>query len=182
MVSRKKFTNIVSKTVHNTNVLGTLWHQLRQTGPDPNLTKHLSQDLRKVIELMMLNDFERRPTVKQLLKLPAVKKAKAQRMRQLEINQWVQHFQSIAGSVIWPIVALFWTFIAYLLVPYEAIKTRVRRVYFDSRMNTPVQINGGFVAPYPPPRSNAKSNGVSFSSDGKFNFLKKNLHDFRILK
>ena len=37
-------------------ILGTLWHQLRQTGPDPNLTRHLSQDLRQVIQLMMLND------------------------------------------------------------------------------------------------------------------------------
>ena len=39
---------------------GQLWHQLRQTGPDPQLTKHLSQDLRQVVQLMMGNDHERR--------------------------------------------------------------------------------------------------------------------------
>ena len=186
-------------------ILGTLWHQLRQTGPDPNLTRHLSQDLRQVIQLMMLNDgnlqkylhllllfyshFEksisfgeflnktllfldqRRPNVKQLLELGPVKKAKNARARQLWINQCVQSVQSTCASILWPIVTLFWALIAYLFVPYEALKTQLRRIYFDSRMSTPIQqVNGGFVAPYP--KVNGKSTGVSFSSDGKFIFFK----------
>ena len=150
---------------------GTLWHQLRQTGPDPNLTKHLSPELRQVIQLMMLNDYERRPTVKQLLDLPAVKKAMANRVRYLMMSHCMNCIQSTIGSVVWPMVALFWSLIAYLLVPYEAIKSRCRRLYFDSRMNTPVHFNGGFAAPYPP-KSKARSTGVSFSSDGTFFLIK----------
>ena len=151
-------------------ILGTLWHQLRQTGPDPNLTRHLSQDLRRVIELMMLNDHERRPNVRQLLELGPVKKAKNARSRQLWINQCVQSVQSTCASILWPIVTLFWALIAYLFVPYEVMKTRLRRIYFDSRMSTPIQqVNGGFVAPYP--KVNGKSTGVSFSSDGKKTFI-----------
>ena len=185
-------------------ILGTLWHQLRQTGPDPNLTRHLSQDLRQVIQLMMLNDgnlqkylhllllvyshFEksisfgeflnktllfpdqRRPNVKQLLELGPVKKAKNARARQLWINQSVQSVQSTCTSILWPIVTLFWALIAYLFIPYEIMKTRLRRFYFDSRMSTPIQqVNGGFVAPYP--KVNGKSTGVSFSSDGKKTFI-----------
>ena len=185
-------------------ILGTLWHQLRQTGPDPNLTRHLSQDLRQVIQLMMLNDgnlqkypkllllayirFEksisfgeflnktllfpdqRRPNVKQLLELGPVKKAKNARARQLWINQCVQSVQSTCTSILWPIVTLFWALIAYLFIPYEIMKTRLRRFYFDSRMSTPIQqVNGGFVAPYP--KVNGKSTGVSFSSDGKKTFI-----------
>ena len=69
---------------------GHLWHQLRQTGPDPQLTKHLSQDLRSVIQLMMGNDHERRPNVKQVLNIPAVKKTKSARMRKLGLQQFLQ--------------------------------------------------------------------------------------------
>ena len=156
---------------------GTLWHQLRQTGPDPNLTKHLSPELRQVIQLMMLNDYERRPTVKQLLDLPAVKKAMANRVRYLMMSHCMNCIQSTIGSVVWPMVALFWSLIAYLLVPYEAIKSRCRRLYFDSRMNTPVHFNGGFAAPYPP-KSKARSTGVSFSSDGTFFYEKMLSRDF----
>jgi len=68
---------------------GALWHALRETGPDPTLTKHLSADLRRLIQLMMGPDPGRRPTVNQLLELPAICKARAARNRQLAFRQAV---------------------------------------------------------------------------------------------
>ena len=86
---------------------GELWHKLRNTGPDPGLTKKLSHgmggqttfpshfmhiplltdphsiDLRRVIQLMMGRDYERRPTVNQVLEIPSVRKAKKRRSRQI---------------------------------------------------------------------------------------------------
>lgn len=147
---------------------GQLWHQLRCTGPDPQLTKHLSQDLRLVIQLMMGNDHERRPTVAQLLKLPAVKKAKKSRARQLWMKQTVQSCSHTLATFFWPLAALFWWLIVHLfLQPFDCLKKRIVNAYQDSRMTTPVQSGqNGFAAPYPPKIRSAKSNGVSFSSDG----------------
>ena len=54
---------------------GQLWHDLRCRGPDPSLTAHLAPELRRVIQLMMSRDPERRPGVKQLLELPSVRRA-----------------------------------------------------------------------------------------------------------
>ena len=68
---------------------GTLWHKLRDEGPNPSLTAKLSNDLRRVIQLMMTKHQDRRPTVKQLLALPSVKRALATRQRQLLFNQIV---------------------------------------------------------------------------------------------
>jgi membrane-associated tyrosine/threonine-specific cdc2-inhibitory kinase len=68
---------------------GPLWHALRENGPDPTLTGHLSVDLRRIIQLMMGRNFHRRPTVDQLLALPAVRKARAARSRQLALQQAV---------------------------------------------------------------------------------------------
>ena len=68
---------------------GTLWHKLRDEGPNPSLTAKLSNDLRRVIQLMMTKHQDRRPTVKQLLALPSVKRALAIRQRQLLFNQIV---------------------------------------------------------------------------------------------
>jgi len=62
---------------------GLLWNDLRDRGPDPRLTLHLSPELRRVIQLMMTNDPERRPGVNQILELPSV--AKAVRWREWEI-------------------------------------------------------------------------------------------------
>ena len=149
---------------------GLLWHQLRQTGPDPQLTKHLSQDLRSVIQHMMLNDHERRPTVEQVLKIPAVKKHKTARMRKLAFHQFLQSLKSTFGAYLWPIVAFL--FMLYQMVisgPIEALKCKIQRCYDDSKMHTPVLTsnqNGGFLAPYPPSGPNgSKSYGVSFSSE-----------------
>ena len=149
---------------------GLLWHQLRQTGPDPQLTKHLSQDLRSVIQHMMLNDHERRPTVEQVLKIPAVKKHKTARMRKLAFHQFLQSLKSTFGAYLWPIVAFL--IMLYQMVisgPIEALKCKIQRCYDDSKMHTPVLTsnqNGGFLAPYPPSGPNgSKSYGVSFSSE-----------------
>ncbi len=69
---------------------GHLWHSLRQTGPDPALTARLSPDLRRVIQLMMGRDPHRRPTVGQLLELPAVKKAHRKRTAELFVKDAVR--------------------------------------------------------------------------------------------
>jgi len=144
---------------------GQLWHQLRQTGPDPQLTKHLSQDLRLVVQLMMGNDHERRPTVKQLLELPAVKKAKDRRARELYLKHTVQSVKSSVESALWPLLMVVWMLITKLtLEPFDYVRKKIERCYHDSRVATPVQSSDGFLVPYPPKKC-AKSNGVSFSSD-----------------
>ena len=51
---------------------GRLWEELRDRGPDPSLTKHLTPELRLLVSLMMTPDLDRRPSVKQLLELPSV--------------------------------------------------------------------------------------------------------------
>ena len=66
---------------------GQLWHNLRSRGPDPSLTMDLQPELRRVIQLMMTRDPERRPGVKQLLELPCVKDAVRRRSWQLLISR-----------------------------------------------------------------------------------------------
>merc|ERR1719394_2005981 len=66
---------------------GPLWHNLREKGPDPSLTLHLQPELRRVIQLMMSRDPDRRPGVKQLLELPSVQKAVKNRSWQLWISR-----------------------------------------------------------------------------------------------
>ncbi len=68
---------------------GRLWHRLRESGPDPQITARLSPDLCRIIQLMMGKDHNRRPTVGQLLQLPAVKSARASRTRQLYFTSLV---------------------------------------------------------------------------------------------
>ena len=48
---------------------GQLWQELRNKGPDPRVTQHLTPELRRVIQLMMTQDPQRRPGVRQLLEL-----------------------------------------------------------------------------------------------------------------
>ena len=48
---------------------GHLWHDLRSRGPDPALTLAMSAELRRVVELMMIADPDRRPTVRQVGRL-----------------------------------------------------------------------------------------------------------------
>ena len=122
----------------------------------------------------MGNDHERRPTVKQLLQLPSVQKAKTRRLRELTIRHYLQSLKATFEMVIWPLFVMLGVFLSFVFVkPFKWAKIKIQRCLHDSRMNTPVQQqlksdgNGGFLVPFPPKRS-AKSNGVSFSSDGKF--------------
>ncbi len=117
---------------------GELWHQLRQTGPDPGITKGLSQDLKRVIQLMMADDHERRPTVKQLLNLSVVKKARQRRERMLGIRSVIRPVkQTLTNYIFRPIWLFFATLFAYILMPLVAVKTRAKRLLDDSRMQTP---------------------------------------------
>ena len=64
-----------------------------------------------------------------------------------------------------------WMLITKLtLEPFDYVRKKIERCYHDSRMATPVQSSNGFLVPYPPKKS-AKSNGVSFSSDGIYNLF-----------
>ena len=61
-----------------------------------------------------------------------------------------------------------WMLITKLtLEPFDYVRKKIERCYHDSRMATPVQSSNGFLVPYPPKKC-AKSNGVSFSSDGMY--------------
>ena len=96
---------------------GQLWHDLRTRGPDPALTKHLTPELRRVMQLMMSRDPGRRPGVKQLLELPSVRRAVRRRARQLMIQRgrdlclWLlmalvpvlSFFLALASSVLQPL-------------------------------------------------------------------------------
>ncbi len=73
---------------------GRLWHKLRDEGPDPSLNVRMSADLRKTLKLMMGKDHLRRPTVDQLLAMPAVQAAKARRQRRIFWANAVQNFLS----------------------------------------------------------------------------------------
>lgn len=64
---------------------GQLWHDLRYSGPDPSLTLSISAELRRVVQLMMTADPDRRPNVKQVLDLPSVAAAVRRRERQLTL-------------------------------------------------------------------------------------------------
>ena len=66
---------------------GQLWHDLRSRGPDPSLTIDLQPELRRVIQLMMSRDPDRRPGVRQLLELPCVKDAVSRRSWQLLLTR-----------------------------------------------------------------------------------------------
>ncbi|TRY70416.1 hypothetical protein TCAL_16409 [Tigriopus californicus] len=68
---------------------GPLWHELRDTGPSPEITGQLSPELRRVIQLMSARDPIRRPTVGQLLALPCIREAKLARQRELQWNNAV---------------------------------------------------------------------------------------------
>lgn len=98
---------------------GQLWTDLRTRGPEPSLTMGLSPELRRVIQLMMTQDPERRPTVKQILELPSV--AKAVRWREKEIvllrarllliwllSPLLWLLRQIARVCALPLVASFW--------------------------------------------------------------------------
>ena len=71
------------------------------------------------MQLMMTNCPDRRPTVKQLLSLPAIKKAFAKRHREMVCKEAVQYVKSFFAPFISSLMSA-WTFIFWL--PYMSIK------------------------------------------------------------
>lgn len=78
---------------------GQLWHDLRNKGPDPSITLHLQPELRRVVQLMMTRDPDRRPGVKQLLELPCVARAVRKRGRELVVAR--------GKEMIWRVLQMF---------------------------------------------------------------------------
>lgn len=81
---------------------GDLWHTLRDEGPcDPSLNLKMSADLRKTVKLMMGKDNVRRPTVKQVLAMPALRDAERRRKRQLKVAEMVRAVVLCWVRIIW---------------------------------------------------------------------------------
>ena len=109
-----------------------------------------------------------------------MKSAKTRRLRELYIKHTIESVKSTLESSFGPVFMFFWMLITNLIVqPFDYIKTKIQRCYDDSRMTTPVHASNGFLVPFPPKKS-AKSNGVSFSSDG--NDFIMTIHQFKRLK
>jgi len=79
---------------------GHLWTELRNRGPDPSLTLQLSPELRRVIQLMISKDPERRPGVNQILELPSVAKAARRRNRDLLLRRLMEQLLAIFHPLI----------------------------------------------------------------------------------
>jgi membrane-associated tyrosine/threonine-specific cdc2-inhibitory kinase len=95
---------------------GELWHELRRAGPAPGHTLHLQPELRRVLQLMMTRDEARRPSVRQLMELPSVRRAVRRRARQLLLARcWRAAGQ--AFSVALPLLHLLLELLLLLLRP-----------------------------------------------------------------
>jgi len=79
---------------------GPLWSELREHGPASALTLKLSPELRRVIQLMMIQDPERRPTVNQILELPSVAKAVRRREREMLYRKYTQKLMLVVQPVV----------------------------------------------------------------------------------
>ena len=66
----------------------------------------------------MIYFYNFRPTVKQLLELPAVKKAKDRRARELYLKHTVQSVKSAVESALWPLVMKINQIISILFVAF----------------------------------------------------------------
>ena len=97
---------------------GQLWHDLRSRGPDPSLTMELQPELRRVIQLMMTRDPDRRPGVKQLLELPCVKDAVRRRSWQLLLSRSKDFLLRLA-LVFVPLLSLVYTILSSLALPVK---------------------------------------------------------------
>ena len=96
---------------------GQLWHDLRNKGPDPNL--HMQPELRRVVQLMMTKDPDRRPCIKQLLELPCIVKAVRRRERHLMLSKAKQTGNSILKAVLLPFLNLIHIILVFVLVPLK---------------------------------------------------------------
>ena len=99
---------------------GHLWHDLRSRGPDPSLTMELQPELRRVIQLMMTRDPDRRPGVKQLLELPCVKDAVRRRSWQLLISRG-QDFLVRLALLFLPLLSLLHSLLSSLARPVKQL-------------------------------------------------------------
>ena len=104
---------------------GQLWHDLRSRGPDPSLTIDLQPELRRVIQLMMTRDPDRRPGVKQLLELPCVKDAVRRRTWELRLS----HSKDLllrALAMFLPLFSLLVTVLSVLVMPVNYFKSQLQ--------------------------------------------------------
>lgn len=137
---------------------GELWHRLRDLGPDPSTTANLSPEMRRVIELMMTKDCERRPTVKQLLQLPSIKKAKRRRQRQLALQGWVKYVSiqekehnqarsflqiTLVKTIFSPILRLFMIIFGVFVFPFSLVSDRIRSMSEPLKTSTPTHRGNG---------------------------------------
>ena len=97
---------------------GQLWHDLRSRGPDPSLTIDLQPELRRVIQLMMSRDPDRRPGVRQLLELPCVKDAVSRRSWQLLLTRSKDLLLS-AVVIFLPLFSLLHVVLSTLALPLK---------------------------------------------------------------
>jgi len=89
---------------------GTLWSELRERGPQNSLTLQLSPELRRVIQLMMIKDPERRPGVNQILELPSVAKAARRREREVMRRRYMEKLVKIVQPVLLLLTFILHTF------------------------------------------------------------------------
>jgi len=101
---------------------GPLWSELREHGPQPALTLKLSPELRRVIQLMMTQDPERRPSVNQILELPSVAKAVRRRDREMVYRKYTQKLISIVQPFIFLINWILNLTESYASLAWECFK------------------------------------------------------------
>ena len=115
---------------------GQLWHDLRTRGPDPALTTALQPELRRVIQLMMSRDPDRRPGVKQLLELPCVRRAVRARGRQLAWDR-ARHTALRLLHLLVPLIALLLNLILAVVQPLKKLLSQVSPPSTPSHKLTP---------------------------------------------
>eukprot|EP00092_Neocalanus_flemingeri_P036583 GFUD01039832.1.p1 GENE.GFUD01039832.1~~GFUD01039832.1.p1 ORF type:complete len:603 (+),score=176.77 GFUD01039832.1:64-1872(+) len=108
---------------------GQLWHDLRNRGPDPSITMHLQPELRRVVQLMMTRDPDRRPGVKQLLELPCIIRAVRRRSRQLMVSK--------VREMALRMVLMFVPLVTFVLALLESIVHPLRQLVAPNPPGTP---------------------------------------------
>ncbi|CAH1786957.1 unnamed protein product [Owenia fusiformis] len=93
---------------------GDAWHRLRSGSLPEELLQDKSRDLRRVIRHMIEPGHYRRPTAKQLLELPFVKKVWKRRKREQFKQHIVSYFAKIWHSIVLMMLAV-WSCITYPL-------------------------------------------------------------------
>jgi len=101
---------------------GQLWHDLRNRGPDPSITMHLQPELRRVMQLMMTRDPDRRPEVKQLLELPCMVRAARRRSRELVLAR--------GKRMVWRVVQLLVPLATMLMAVVMSILDPLKQLVF----------------------------------------------------